>query len=163
MNKYKKFNFFNRRQFISYILSISALTSIPKISLASNPDVIVVGAGAAGLAATEYLLQKGKSVICIEANNRIGGRCYTDNDIFGVPYDVGAHWITNNKINPYVSYWKENKIEGFNLYEDKEQETVYDGKKKLISPEDKPLWDQYNSIFEDIGNSSNKDLSLIHI
>ena len=45
MNKYKKFNFFNRRQFISYILSVSALASIPKISLASNPDVIVVGAG----------------------------------------------------------------------------------------------------------------------
>ena len=45
MNKYKKFNFFNRRQFISYILSVSALASIPKISLASSPDVIVVGAG----------------------------------------------------------------------------------------------------------------------
>jgi len=159
MNKYKKFNFINRRQFISYILSALALANIPRISLASNPDVIVIGAGASGLAATEYLLQKGKSVICIEANNRIGGRCYTDNDIFGVPYDVGAHWITNNKTNPYVSYWKDNKIEGFNLYEEKEQETVYDGKKKLISPEDKPLWDQYYSILEDIGNSSNKDIA----
>jgi len=45
VNRYKKFNFFNRRQFISYILSVSALASIPKISLASNPEVIVVGAG----------------------------------------------------------------------------------------------------------------------
>jgi len=44
MNRYKKFNFFNRRQFISCILSVSALASVPKISLASNPDVIVVGA-----------------------------------------------------------------------------------------------------------------------
>jgi len=44
MNKYKKFNFINRRQFISYILSVSTLANIPKISLASNPDVIVVGA-----------------------------------------------------------------------------------------------------------------------
>ncbi|MDC0056928.1 FAD-dependent oxidoreductase [Alphaproteobacteria bacterium] len=159
MSKDKKFNFFNRRQFISYILSVSALTNIPKISLASNPDVIVIGAGASGLAATEYLLQKGKSVICIEANNRIGGRCYTDNSIFGVPYDVGAHWITNNKTNPYVHYWKKNDIKSFNLYQDQEQVTVYDGKKKLISPEDKPLWDQYNSILEDIGNSSNKDIA----
>ena len=49
-------------------------------------------------------------LICIEANNRIGGRCYTDNDFFGVPYDMGAHWITNNKNNPYVHYWKENNI-----------------------------------------------------
>ena len=45
--------FFNRRQFISYILSVPVLASIPKISLASNPDVIVIGAGASGLAATE--------------------------------------------------------------------------------------------------------------
>ena len=42
MNKYKKFNFFNQRQFISYILPVSALANIPKISLASNPDVIVI-------------------------------------------------------------------------------------------------------------------------
>ena len=90
MDKHKKFNFFNRRQFISSILSVSALINLPKISLASDPDVIVIGAGASGLAATEYLLKKGKSVICIEANNRIGGRCYTDNAFFGVPYDMGA-------------------------------------------------------------------------
>ena len=44
MNKYKKFNFFNRRQFILYILSVAALANIPKISPASNPDVIVIGA-----------------------------------------------------------------------------------------------------------------------
>ena len=37
MNKCKKFNFFTRRQFISYILSIPVLVNIPKISLASNP------------------------------------------------------------------------------------------------------------------------------
>ena len=72
MDKHKKFNFFNRRQFISSILSVSALTNLPKISLASDPEVIVIGAGASGLAATEYLLKKGKSVIFIEANNRIG-------------------------------------------------------------------------------------------
>ena len=159
MNKIEKNKFFSRRQFISFILSVLALTNVPKVSLAVNPDVIVIGAGVSGLAATEYLLHKGKSVICIEANNRIGGRCYTDNSIFGVPYDMGAHWITNNKTNPYVHYWKENNIEGFNLYEDKEQETVYVGNKKLISPEDKPLWDQYNSILADIGRSSNKDIA----
>ena len=44
MNKYKKFNFFNRRQFISYILSVLALTSVSKISLASNPDVLEAAA-----------------------------------------------------------------------------------------------------------------------
>tara|TARA_Y100000590_G_scaffold469001_1_gene654334 strand:- start:2272 stop:3627 length:1356 start_codon:yes stop_codon:yes gene_type:complete len=159
MNKYKKSNLINRRKFISYILSVSALANIPKISLASDPDVIVIGAGVSGLAATEYLLQKGKSVVCIEANNRIGGRCYTDNSFFGVPYDLGAHWITNNKTNPYVHYWKENNIKGLNLYEEKDHYTVYDGKKELISPEDQPLWDQHDNILNDISNARNKDIS----
>ena len=159
MSRYKKSNSINRRQFISYILSIPILANIPKISLALDPDVIVIGAGASGLAATEYLLKKGKSVICIEANNRIGGRCYTDHNFFNAPYDVGAHWITNNKTNPYVHYWKENNIKELNLYEEKEPYTVYDGKKELISPEDEPLWDEYNSIINDISNSNNKDIA----
>ena len=59
----KKSNLINRRKFISYILSIPALVNIPKISFSSDPDVIVIGAGVSGLAATEYLLKKGKSVM----------------------------------------------------------------------------------------------------
>ena len=45
----------------------------------SDFDVVVIGAGAAGLSATSELLKKSKSVTCIEATNKIGGRCYTDN------------------------------------------------------------------------------------
>ena len=48
----------------------------------SDFDVVVIGAGAAGLSATSELLKKSKSVTCIEATNKIGGRCYTDNSIF---------------------------------------------------------------------------------
>ena len=50
----------------------------------SNADVVVIGAGAAGLAASSEFLKRGKSVICVEAMNRIGGRCFTDHKIFGV-------------------------------------------------------------------------------
>ena len=50
----------------------------------------MIGAGAAGLSATAHLISKGKSVLCIEAMNRIGGRCYTDMTTFGVPADHGA-------------------------------------------------------------------------
>ena len=83
-----------RRQFLKASIAGLALLTLPRISFAqSNPDVIVIGAGSAGLSATAELMKKGKSVVCIEAMNRIGGRCYTDNSIFGVPYDMGAHWL----------------------------------------------------------------------
>jgi monoamine oxidase len=57
-------------------------------------DVIVVGAGAAGLAAAAELRRAGLSVCVIEARNRIGGRCDTQR-IPGlpVPVELGAEFI----------------------------------------------------------------------
>ena len=101
-----------RRRFLINSVSGLILVNFPQISFASsNPDIVVIGAGAAGLAATNYLTQQGKTVICIEADNHIGGRVYTDNSTFGVPYDLGAHWIESSEKNPYKIYGEKNKSE----------------------------------------------------
>jgi monoamine oxidase len=63
-------------------------------------DVIIVGAGAAGIAAARRLTAAGRSFTLIEAADKIGGRCITDTTTFGVPYDRGAHWIHMPEINP---------------------------------------------------------------
>ncbi len=63
-------------------------------------DCIVVGAGAAGIAAARRLAAANRSFILIEASNRIGGRCVADTQSFGVPFDRGAHLIYNPDINP---------------------------------------------------------------
>ena len=57
-------------------------------------DVIVVGAGAAGLAAAAELTRAGRSVLVVEARDRIGGRCETHR-IPGlpVPVELGAEFI----------------------------------------------------------------------
>lgn len=68
----------------------------------SDYDVVVIGAGAAGLAATKDLIARGVSVICVEAGCRIGGRIHTDTARFGVPFDIGAHWLHNRTLNPFV-------------------------------------------------------------
>ena len=87
-------NRIGRREFLKASLSGLALATLPKISFAqSNPDVVVIGGGSSGLAATAELMKQGKSVICIDAMTRKGGRAYTDHSIFGVPYDMGCHWL----------------------------------------------------------------------
>ncbi len=41
-------------------------------------DVVVVGAGAAGLAAARDLIEAGLSVVVLEGSHRIGGRAFTE-------------------------------------------------------------------------------------
>jgi monoamine oxidase len=72
----------------------------PQPSSPAPVDVVIVGAGAAGLAAARRLAAAGRSFVLVEASNRIGGRCVTDTETFGVPFDVGAHWIYIPDVNP---------------------------------------------------------------
>ncbi|OII31646.1 hypothetical protein BIU98_07720 [Curtobacterium sp. MMLR14_010] len=65
-------------------------------------DVIVVGAGIAGLATARALALRGASVVVLEARDRIGGRTWTD-DTLGVPVDLGASWIHGVDGNPLWS------------------------------------------------------------
>lgn len=69
----------------------------------SNPDVVVIGAGSAGLAAARTLIEAGKSVVVIEAGDRIGGRAWTESQTFGLPFDQGCSWITSANVNPYTA------------------------------------------------------------
>lgn len=71
------------------------------IRLAADPDVIVVGAGSAGVAAARHLIAHGLTVTILEARNRIGGRTLTQS-FKGHPVDLGAHWLHAGPINPLV-------------------------------------------------------------
>jgi monoamine oxidase len=58
------------------------------------PDVIVIGAGVAGLAAARALCEAGLSVEILEARNRIGGRICTLHDASaGAPIELGAEFM----------------------------------------------------------------------
>jgi monoamine oxidase len=62
-------------------------------ALPANPDVVVIGAGAAGLAAARVLEGNGLEVVVVEAADRVGGRAYTESATFGLPYDHGCAWL----------------------------------------------------------------------
>ena len=57
-------------------------------------EVIVIGAGAAGLAAADALLRAGRSVLVLEARERVGGRCFTHRMAgLEIPVELGAEFI----------------------------------------------------------------------
>ncbi|WP_227268970.1 flavin monoamine oxidase family protein [Roseobacter weihaiensis] len=65
----------------------------------TNPDVVIVGAGAAGLGAARKLVKSGRSVLVVEADRRVGGRAWTQTDSFGSPVDMGCSWLSGSNRN----------------------------------------------------------------
>jgi monoamine oxidase len=73
---------------------------------AQATDVIVIGAGASGLAAASKLKAKGVNVLVLEARDRVGGRTWTvsPKDAAGnlISIDLGASWIHGIVGNPLI-------------------------------------------------------------
>ena len=81
------------------LLAVTAALILPFVPLAvaAQPaivDVIVMGAGAAGLAAAAELARAGRSVLVLEARERVGGRCWTRRMAgLEIPVELGAEFI----------------------------------------------------------------------
>lgn len=64
-------------------------------------DVVIIGAGAAGIAAARTLRAAGLSLLILEANHRIGGRAHTVT-CEGWPIDLGCGWLHSADRNPWT-------------------------------------------------------------
>ena len=73
----------------SFVGTIKEVPSQVGNGVKTQPKVIVIGAGMAGLAAASELHGLGCKVVVLEARDRIGGRCWTDN-VDGRIIDLGA-------------------------------------------------------------------------
>jgi len=71
-------------------------------TLPREADIVVIGAGAAGIAAARRIVAANRKVIVVEAASQIGGRCQTDATTFDVPFDRGARWMHNTETNPMI-------------------------------------------------------------
>jgi monoamine oxidase len=94
-----------RRDVLSAFAAFAAGTGGRAARAAPLPreaDVVVIGAGAAGIAAARRIHAANRKVIVIEAADRIGGRCHTDMTTFGTPFDRGARWLYEPDANPMV-------------------------------------------------------------
>jgi len=64
------------------------MSAIPRL----EADVVIVGAGLAGLSAADALARKGKRVLVLEARRRVGGRTFGQ-EIGGRVLDLGGQWL----------------------------------------------------------------------
>jgi monoamine oxidase len=73
------------------------------MSLPSEVDVAIIGAGAAGLGAAHALESSGLSVIVLEARDRVGGRAHTIMAAPDIIFDLGCGWLHSADQNSFVA------------------------------------------------------------
>src|SRR5882762_9953946 len=72
------------------------------MSLPSEVDVAIIGAGAAGLGAARTLENSGLSAIVLEARDRVGGRAHTIMAAPDITFDLGCGWLHSADKNSFV-------------------------------------------------------------
>ena len=90
-------------------------------------DVVVVGAGLAGLAAAQNLTDAGLTVMVLEARDRVGGRLLNHQLAGGGIVEVGGQWVgpTQLRVNAWI---KELDLELFDTYDDGFNQFEYRGR-----------------------------------
>jgi len=80
-----------------------AVEKLPEVTAVNKSydysgKVIVIGAGASGLAAANILERNNIDYLILEATDRFGGRLKKDTTLADFPIDLGAEWIHSNPI-----------------------------------------------------------------
>src|SRR5438270_643634 len=78
----------------------------------SDTEVVIVGGGAAGIAAGWRLRDAKINCLIIEARSRLGGRAWTVRSDPEMPVDLGCGWLHSAERNPWVEIAE---AEGFTI------------------------------------------------
>jgi monoamine oxidase len=138
--------------------------TLPSGDFTDDVDVVVIGAGAAGVAAGQALAKAGVSFLVIEARSHAGGRAWTRPTEAGgasYPVDMGCGWLHSADRNPLVPiarelgftvdetippWQRETRTEGFPASQQRSfrraQEQFYERMEKAAAePQDRPAAD----------------------
>ena len=116
-------------------------------------SIVIIGAGAAGLAAARELARAGRDVVVLEARDRIGGRVFTHREQKSpVPIELGAEFVHGRP----PELWKIATAANLQLYEVSERHWYFKQDKVSKSGE---FWRTIESLTRDM-KSSARDQSL---
>ena len=80
------------------------LAQVPRpLTVTENVDVVIIGAGLAGLTAAQHIVRAGYSCRILEARNRVGGRTWSQKQTTGGVIDVGAAWINDTNQSKMIA------------------------------------------------------------
>ncbi|MDA4895393.1 flavin monoamine oxidase family protein [Microbacterium resistens] len=99
------------------------MTTVSPTTQEISRDVVIVGAGAAGLTAANELRKAGLSVAVLEARDRVGGRLWTD-IIEGAMLEIGGQWVSPDQ-DALIETIADLGLETFSRY--REGDSVYVG------------------------------------
>jgi monoamine oxidase len=77
------------------------------MSLPSDINIAIIGAGAAGLGAAHALKDSGLSCVVLEARDRVGGRGHTIMAAPDITFDLGCGWLHSANKNAFVKIAEE--------------------------------------------------------
>ncbi|MEM7031038.1 MAG: FAD-dependent oxidoreductase [Chloroflexota bacterium] len=101
-----------------------------------HTQIVVIGAGIAGLSAARALQDRGQAVVILEGRDRIGGRIWTSRVWPNTPLDLGARWIHGIKKNPITALAKDANLP--TVKTDYDNAWLYDTQGQLL---DDDAWD----------------------
>ena len=140
----------SRRSLLAGSAISAVLPRTARASLDTNPDIVIVGAGAAGIAAAHALEERGVRYVMIEAGSRIGGRAYTETETFGVPFDHGAHWVQSQTRNPYFERAQQSP---YRFYRAPDNYRVFDAGGEADGDALAVLWRTWENVEEAMGEA----------
>ena len=114
-------------------------------------DVLVIGAGMAGLTAAAQLRAAGMPVRLLEARSRIGGRVLTRRRWPGVAVDLGASWIHGSQdwgeqTNPLIHWCRD--LEIATAWTDYDNTVTYDAHGEALSAAGESFMDEVEAVLD---------------
>jgi monoamine oxidase len=116
-------------------------------------EVVIIGAGAAGIAAARRLQDRGRKVLLVEAMDRVGGRAHTIT-IEGLALDLGCGWLHSAERNPLARF-----AEAENAVIDRSQAAWRDQLRNLgfSAEQQRAAWQTYDSFDESLRDNPPPD------
>ncbi len=152
----------NRRRFLfGSAATAAAFVGTRHPRAAKGEQILIIGAGIAGLGAALRLRELGYGVIVLEARDRIGGRILTDRSL-GVPVDLGAAWIRGTEGNPITDL--ATRYKAAIVPNDRSNNILYDASGMRVSDADAgALDDTFTDLFNaarDAADATGDDASV---